>query len=364
VKTSERPWTERLCNYSEFALLKTAPALDAIYYANYSMAQLRKLAEQQGTAGESRIVKIENNIISISVKDGYSIHIDNSRDVLRDTAQARGIFTPHMFQLLDVLLVQLEENLQANPSSHEVCISMDDYLRLRGEPTSEGSRYKYQCRLIKESLEALAAISIDYDGSSNRTNKTNTPTFSGLKILMSDTVSSVRNHRIQVEFTKDFVAYIQARTTKMPYYGFMLQLDIQSELTYAFARKLCQHYCNRWNQVVGNYNRLSIGSLVAVCPTIEDIDGATKEAAIERRRKVYYKVTKALDYLGRSQYIASNIFSGSNVADFTKSLEWSYQKFRKLMIHFFLCNCGKYKVRPPKKRKGKKQGGKDCLLSS
>lgn len=346
-------WMERLCDYRKFALMRTAPAVDALYYANFSMEQLRKRA----ALSEGSTVKIEDNIISILVKGGYTIHIDNSGDVLRDSAQARGIFAPYMFVLLDVLLVQMSENIKAHMSPREITISMDDYLRLRDidEQASDGHKYKYQCKLIQESLDALASISIDFDGSSKSKKKVQAVPFAGMKILESSGENCVHNHEIQVKFSEEFANYIQGRTTKMPYFGFLPQLDIASELTYAFARKLCQQYVIRWNQMAGRNSCLAMGSLVAVCPVIEDIEGSTKEAAKERRRKIFKKVSQTLDYLGRNQYIASNICAGSDVVDCKGSLKWTFQEFCDFKVRFYLCNCGDYNILPKIRRK-KRQG--------
>jgi len=345
VKTSERPWTERLRNYREFALIKTAPAVDAIYYANYSMEQLRKRAEQPESQGESSKVNIEKNIISIETKGGYTVHVDNSSDVLRKSTQARGIFTPHMLQLLDVLLVQMEENIRAHASPQEVIISMDDYLQLRDihEQASEGSNYKYQCGLIRSSLEVLAAISIDFDGRSKHPGKDGAAAFTDMRLLTSNGKSHLINRKIRVTFTKEFTEYMQSRTTLMPYFGFMSQLSVASELTYSFARKLCQQFFNKGNQFLKTYCRLSIGALVAVCPVLEDFADKTKDAAKKRKRNIYNRVVDALDAL--CGYIVYGLLDGSKEVDLSSSLNWSYKHFCRLKVQFAVEELGSYQIR-------------------
>jgi len=351
VKTSERPWTERLRNYREFALMKTAPAVDAIYYANYSMEQLRKRAELPEALEKDGNVKIENGIISISTKGGYTVHIDNSSGVLRDSTQARGIFTPHMLQLLDVLLVQMEENIRAHASPQEIIISMDDYLQLRGihEQASEGSNYKYQCGLIRSSLDVLAAISIDFDGSSKRPGKDGAATFTGMRLLTSNGKRHLKKREIRVTFTKEFTDYMQSRTTLMPYFGFMPQLSVASELTYSFARKLCQQYFNKGNRYSGTYCRLTIGSLIAVCPVLEDAADKTMEAAQKRKRNIYNRVRDALDDL--YGYIVYGLQDGSREIDLSGSLNWTYKYFCRLKIQFGIEELGSYQIRYASQKK-------------
>jgi len=339
-------WMERLCDYREFALMRTAPAVDALYYANFSMEQLRKRAALPEALKEGN-VKIENDIISISVKGGYTIHIDNSGDVLRDSTQARGIFTPHMFVMLDVLLVQMNENLRAHVSPQEVTISIDDYLQLRD--IQDESKFKHQSTLIRNSLDVLAAISIDFDGRSKRPGNDGAAAFNGMKILAFNNKYRFQNRQLRVKFTEEFSTYIQNRTTLMPYFGFMPQLDISGELTYAFARKLCQQFFNKGSQFLKTHCRLSIGALVAVCPVLEDSADKTKEAAQKRKRNIYNRVINALDAL--CGYIVYGLLDGSKEVDLSSSLNWSYKHFCRLKVEFAVEELGSYQIRHVSRKK-------------
>jgi len=347
VMNEIKPWMERLRNYREFVLMRTAPAVDALYHANFSMEQLRTRAEMPEALEEDGNVEIENNIISISTKGGYTVHVDNSGNILRDSTQARGIFTSHMLQLLDALLVQMNENLRAHVSSQEVTISIDDYLQLRD--IKDESKFKHQSKLIRNSLEVLAAISIDFDGRSKRPGNDGTAAFIGMRLLTSNGKIHLKNREIRVEFTEKFMNYMKTRTTLMPYFGFMAQLDISNELAYAFARKLCQQYFNKANRSLGTYCRLRISSLIAVCPVLEGSADKTKDAAKKRKKNIYDRVGDALDSL--CGYIVYGLQDGSKEVDLSDSFNWSYKYFCRLKIQFGVEELGSYQTKYKSQKK-------------
>lgn len=314
------------------------PMYNANGLNNLFATTIKKAAVQANPiTGEGMIKKDEN----------YTVFI-------KDYEKLRRSLKISTLKLLDFLTVKFTQNNGGSNNgliNASVMVSLEDYMKYCGIPITESSK-KETRKKINGDMNFLFNVSLSFDdGIRDKRQRKNYP-----KTRLTSKYYPVRNNMIKFEFDTVISEYLAHETGYiMQYPTKLLTVDERNPSTYRLGRKLSNHYCNFNNRKKGNYNSLSVKTLLEWCPDIPTVEDV-KTSRGSFNQKIQEPFEKALDSLESKGILSSWEYCNKSKTPLTEAQisAMSFNDFMEFYVHFELTGAPDQSERMAKKEAEKK----------